>query len=53
MWIFGENESPLGGQAGKIVQCNANVAARLRHGVDADEDEQITRVEYDERVECE
>ena len=53
MRIFGENEGPLGGKAGEIIECDANVAAGLRHGVDAEGDEQITRVEYDERVECE
>jgi hypothetical protein len=51
--IFRENEGPLGGQGGLIVECDTDVTDGLRHRIDADGENQITRDGYEERVEPE
>jgi len=51
--IFRKNKCPLGRRGGVIVECDTNVTGGLRHGIDVDGDDQITRDGYEERVESE
>ncbi|KAH9024546.1 hypothetical protein EDB84DRAFT_1506698 [Lactarius hengduanensis] len=51
--VFREDQCPLGRKGGVIVERDTNVTGGLRHGIDADGEDRVTREEYDESVESE
>jgi len=47
---FGEKEGLVGGEGGASVDCETDVAGRLRHVGDVDGDDEKRRGRYEERV---